>query len=215
MHSIYFYAFVIILLALSWGLSNRGRGWGPINPKPPKWQAWLSEFCDRNTMAAWHGISIILAAIAFDVPLWWQPMALALSTAALWRFGTSPGWGEYQDGKITGNNEIAWIDRLVKWLLPSRKFETDPALIDGVSMAIRGIYYLPIFIAAGLIMESAWFALPAAFFWVPGAVYGYFWHRVPDRRKVAYVVLYAEWVDDTIRGLFFFIAFAGSLRLVG
>ena len=201
----------ILLLALSWGLSNRGRGWGPL-VGAPKWQFTVANLLNRDTMAAWHGISVVLACLAFGVPLWWQGTALAACTAIFWRLAVTRGWGEYQDGRDNTNDEIKWIDDLAMNIaarLPVRFLR--PHWIDGISMALRGVYYVPIYIAAGLIMDSWWFALPAAFFWQAGAVYATLWRKGPNQDPT----LWAEWIDDTIRGLLFFTAFAGSAGLVG
>lgn len=203
---------IIIALSLSWGASNRGRGWGPM-PGAPAWQVKLSGLLSRDTMALWHALTAGWAAWHLGLPLWWQAAVFGAATGALWRFAVSPGWGSYQDGWRILYDEIGWIDWLLKKLakvLPAR-IATDPKWMDGIGMGLRGVYYLPIYGVAGYLTQSWWFLLPAAFFWQAGVIYAVLWKRIPEDQRIAKVVFYAEWVDDTVRGLLFFTATALAL----
>ena len=189
----YILAGIYLLLALSWGLSNRGRGWGPASLTPPAWLVRLSEFCGRDTMAAWHGMSATWWGWVLGASPW--PLAgLFLAAGPCWRLAVTKGWGEYQDGQRADNHEIAWIDWLVRTQIAPRlpvKYATDANVIDGIAMSFRGAYYLPMPLVAGLSLTSWWFAIPAAFFWLPGLVY-FLLHRYlgPQSDVTAWV----EWV---------------------
>lgn len=193
---------IIALLALSWGGSNRLRGWGS-NEQSPKWQQFLTaQVFNRYTTAAWHGITAAWYMHHLTGLHTWPIYGFGAVVALLWYFAVVFGWGEYQDGQVPTNDEIGWIDWWViraTSILPARFARAH--WIDGISMGLRGLFYVPMHLACGLIAASWWFALPAAFFWQAGVVYVYVWKNTRGD-----FVLVAEWVDDTIRGLLFFAA---------
>lgn len=216
----------IILFSFVWGLSNRGRGYGP-RAGAPAWQVWAANhLLHRDSMAGVHGLSVYLFTRYLGEGLW-PSLILAVVVAVTWRVAVSPGWGEYQDGKRINNNERPWIDafmnklllpgmvKLAEWMLwgPSARLARNapavysltenPRFVDGVSMGLRGGWYLPIYIVTGFYLGSWWMLLPAVFFWQSGMVYAVLW-----KVRGGDVVFHAEWIDDSLRGLLFSSALA-------
>lgn len=203
----------VLLYAINFGLTNRARGWGRYK-----------TFTNRDVLALWLAISTfgLLTYFQADLALW-AKIFVSVVTSGLWRLAVSPGWGEYFDFTDYPNFEIAWIDQSVAWLhirmkrgfrgWLGRRLNTrlnhaanDPVFLDGVSFALRGVYYLPIYIFSGLALASWWFALPAALFWQDGVVY----YQCKKRFGGDYV-REAELIGGALRGLLFGAAIALAL----
>ena len=194
----------IFLTAGIWSLANRGRGWGGGKTKTGQWFA--KYVINRETMAVVCAASLAGYLYALTGHLG-VAMGLFVVVFLFWWLGVLFGWGEYFDGSGGVNHEIAWIDRLMLWVFHHYPMTGDR--IDNISMGLRGTYYLPMFIMAGVVTHSWWFALPAAFFWQDGFIYGQAYRDTPKGQDFVRV---AEFSGGGLRG--FFMALATLLSVV-
>lgn len=179
----------VLLVGLSWGLFNRARGWGDATTK---FGQWLSHQCDRWSMALCSAITLTVFLYYLNV---WDLATLVITFPVIvlgWFCAVVWGVGDYLDGHTYPNKEIKWIDSLVNWLF---KNKTPTArTVDNISIGLRGIYRLPLYILLGLLLQTYWMAIPVFFFWSPALVYKLVRNMKPDPQ------FYAEWLDFFILG---------------
>lgn len=162
------YTLLAPVVAIIWSLANRGRGWGPA-AGAPKWKVYAAKACNRYTMSAvcagsLTGYAYLLGFSELECRLLFGSVFLG------WYLGVLPGWGEYFDGSNNRNHEVKFIDDFMFWV--AHHVPLTGSQIDNISFGLRGVFYLPLFIMAGLALQSWAFVLPALFFWQDGIVYG-------------------------------------------
>jgi hypothetical protein len=179
---------------------------------------WIqSHVLKRETLAAFGAAPIALWLTYLGAPnsTVWQVFGIVTLG---WWFGVVVGIGDYQDMRKIPNHEIKWIDKTVHpflvWLSHWMRFQPIPILarqyptvhrwaysalvVDNISMGLRGVYMLPMFILTGFALEQwhgfAWaMLLPIAFFWQAGLVYHFCRNIKVDH------VFWCEWIDDAVR----------------
>ena len=190
----------ILFVTSTWGLFNRGRGWGPLpGSNPSKFIVWLSEACDRWSMAICSTVTLLLFAYSLH---YWPMMTLIYAvpvTILGWWFAVVHGIGEYQDGQRSNNDEIEWIDAIARWKFKNRIVSA--ATVDNFSAGLRGTYRLPLYLALGVLLHTWWLILPALFFWTPGVCYQYIRPRIKGDPE-----FWVEWADFMIVGFLISVA---------
>ena len=192
----------ILFVTITWGLFNRGRGWGDAKTK---FGVWLSERCNRWTMGAASSLTLVL--FAYTLHHWPNRTLLIMIPVTLlgWFFAVVHGIGEYQDGQKATNDEIEWIDAIARWKFKNKIVSA--ATVDNFSAGLRGIYRLPLYLALGVLLHTWWLILPALFFWTPGVCYQYIRPIVKGDYE-----FWVEWADFMIVG--FLISVAITLSII-
>lgn len=103
-------------------LINRLRGW------ETGYEKWHGKYPCAVYMGLLWGLLSMDAVIGLIVAIGW----------ALWAF---KGWGDYFDFSDRRNDEVDWIDAVVLKRVPSGPMN------DMVSMSLRGLFILPLFVA--------------------------------------------------------------------
>lgn len=118
-----------MILAIIFALINRLRGW----------ESGYQQFHSKYLCAVYLGV--ITGVYAWD----W---VIGVIVAMGWALWAARGWGDYFDFSSNKNDEIAQIDALLAPHVPSG------ALNDALSMSIRGLFILPLFIALSVYLLS-------------------------------------------------------------
>lgn len=122
-----------------------------------------------------------------------------------WLVAVSPGWGLYFAAWTgqwkQGETEIQWIDRIGFVMAPwvSEIDERSNRRRGRICFALRGAYYLPMFIGVAatnwyFIGWSWWLILSVACFWTDGVVYGIRWVEQGDNTR------WCELIGGGVRG---------------
>ncbi len=174
----------LILLAISWSIINRLRGWGNgwNKTEKPDWLVWAQKYVFTR-----HWLALLQGAITgwYAYSLGFDHRAILGVSGAVaigWWFGVLFGWGEYFDGTDKPNDEIHWIDQLVgSRIIPWMQDAKRPGWIkkvaskiwwkDALSFGLRGTYYLPMYLGVAYFAQSSWAMLPALFFWIDAVTY--------------------------------------------
>lgn len=128
-----YYIFIPIM-----SIVNRLRGWGPTdNVVNRSFTLRALSFATSKYVCAIYValLSLLLLGVSYI------EAGIIMAGWALWAV---PGWGEYFDFQRKDNDEIGWID----WLVSRLNF--DAYMADTVSMALRGLYGYPLFVALSL-----------------------------------------------------------------
>ena len=160
-----------MMMVILSALINRLRGW------ESGWERWHGKYpCALMMGCAWgrygHDALVgIIVAIGY----------------ALW---ATRGWGDYMDFSLRRNDEVDWIDRLTCRLYQPWR--------DGCSMALRGLYALPMFAALSLYQLTFMPVLVGIMMVAQGVFYYVGWRYWPDMSGRATVL--AEWLTGAWMG---------------
>lgn len=154
---------LVILLA---GAINRVRGWNPVTEfkvaearrrggwhwpdvadyDVPDWRRWLAPFCNKFVCAGY--MAVLFGAYHFVM---FNNMVdagvIGLIVGAGYALWAAPGWGDYWDFTGQKNDEVGFIDSLLR--------EIESALwLDVFSMVLRGLLGYPLFVALAFYFGS-------------------------------------------------------------
>lgn len=119
----------MIIAILFAALINRLRGW----------ESGYERFHGKYPCAVYMGLFFGLMA--------WDPY-IGLIVAIGWALWAVKGWGDYFDFSDRRNDEVSWIDTIVLKRAPSGPIN------DLISMSLRGLFILPLFIALSVYFTS-------------------------------------------------------------
>lgn len=190
----------MIIWILAFAVFNYLRGWGPTDlfDKPPLWRKIAAHVTSKVGTGIMAGFFVFLwkwLGVGDPLP---ASSHVALIVALGWYVWALRGWGDYWDFLELKNKEIGFIDSFVGRIFkPGEKN-------DLLSMALRGMFFYPAFVALAWYLSSWWPLLIGLGTLMQGPIYWLQNHYLAGRYNVH---KYGNDLSESLLGAWFGLLF--------